>query len=252
MKSYIPYLVVLLLISVAAAALVSMEVTEIVEEPGVSLALPDTLGSWSGESLLFCQSDTCMYSFSAPQSKESPVCPRCGSEVRSSWSVAEVRLLPSDTVLLKKAYSNQRGQTLYASVVVSGRERVSIHRPQMCLAGQGYTITRQGTQVLDVPGREPLIITVLDLQPPLRHHALGQKRFFAYWFVGAERETASHWARTWYTALDRLLLNRAHRWSYISVMGNAQTDGPVLNDATSDFIALLCSTITHSDPGSDN
>jgi hypothetical protein len=44
--------------------------------------------------------------------------------------------------------------------------------------------------------------------------------YYAYWFVGKGRETASHNARLFYMTADRVLYNKSHRWSYIAISGN--------------------------------
>ena len=38
---------------------------------------------------------------------------------------------------------------------------------------------------------------------------------FVYWFVGGERVVASHWERLAWSAYDRLMRQRNHRWAYI-------------------------------------
>jgi hypothetical protein len=46
----------------------------------------------------------------------------------------------------------------------------------------------------------------------------------AYWFVGRDRVVASHWARMWWSAVDRLEHWQSSRWAYVLVQTNS-TDG---------------------------
>jgi hypothetical protein len=75
-------------------------------------------------------------------------------------SKAERDLLPGDTVVLKKRYVDADGHTIFVSIVMSGRERASIHRPQVCLVGQGNEIVDSDVQAVPIAGREPLDVMV--------------------------------------------------------------------------------------------
>jgi hypothetical protein len=65
----------------------------------------------------------------------------------------ERELLPADTIIVKRAYRTpgravaQRDQA-HASLVIAGHDSRSIHRPEVCLDGQGWTLV--GSQVRTV------------------------------------------------------------------------------------------------------
>jgi len=44
-------------------------------------------------------------------------------------------------------------------------------------------------------------------------------QYYAYWFVGKDRETPHHLERMFWMAYDRIVRNVAHRWAYLSVAG---------------------------------
>ena len=57
-------------------------------------------------------------------------------------SAVERAILPPDTGYSRKNYISvqDRAQQVFVSIVLSGRDRTSIHRPELCLVGQGWTI----------------------------------------------------------------------------------------------------------------
>ena len=48
-------------------------------------------------------------------------------------------ILPADTGFSRKNYAfvADRTRDVFLSIVLSGRDRTSIHRPELCLVGQG-------------------------------------------------------------------------------------------------------------------
>lgn len=211
------------LTSLALAFAVDVRVADVA---GVKAALPDRVGGWTGDELRFCQAQDCQKEFTVSTLANRDVCPACGAPL-ASLSMLEARLLPRDTVLVKKRYTNSTGRLIFASIVISGRERASIHRPEVCLVGAGSEIVNQS--ILDVPmdGRAGLKVKVLDMI----HRRGGPNdpqsvatSYYAYWFVGHGRETPEHWQRMYWMATDRVLHNIAHRWAYIAV-ASARQDG---------------------------
>jgi hypothetical protein len=108
------------------------------------------------------------------------------------------------------------------SVVLSGAERRSIHRPEVCLQAQGWSIL--SSRVLPVPLEDGHTLRVRDLymgknltlpgssEPrPVRAH-------FVYWFVGTHVSTPDHMERTWITLRDNIFSGINHRWAYASVI----------------------------------
>ncbi|MEI6377229.1 MAG: exosortase-associated EpsI family protein, partial [bacterium] len=60
-------------------------------------------------------------------------------------SEGEKYVLPKDTVIVKKTYTDPKGDILNAQIVLAGAEKRSIHRPELCLPAQGWAINRRQT-----------------------------------------------------------------------------------------------------------
>lgn len=144
-------------------------------------------------------------------------------------TAVERDVLPPDTGYSRRLYVSLRDRTqqVFLSIVLSGRDRTSIHRPEICLVGQGWTIrgaARHNFRVSTSAGERLLPATVLRIDREITGPDGGTSvvpALLAYWFEGAERTVASHWERQLYTALDRLRHLQAHRWAYVLVQTHA-------------------------------
>lgn len=227
-----PFLIVVTLMMLATLALAFSVDVKLIDKPGVVMHLPERLKGWVGNELRFCHNEKC-YSTSAAQGQyyvrdlELPdICPDCG-EPLATMSWAEYDALPKDTEFVKSAYTNDAGERIFTSIVLSGQERNSIHRPQRCLVGQGNTIMNE--HVIEVPmeGRNPLKVAVIEAERPY-NTADGPQTYYsyyAYWFVGQDRETPSHYARMFWLGWDRVVRSVSHRWAYIAVSGAREPEG---------------------------
>ncbi|WP_415911034.1 exosortase C-terminal domain/associated protein EpsI [Oleiharenicola sp. Vm1] len=140
-------------------------------------------------------------------------------------SAVEREVLPPDTGYSRKNYVSlrDRRQSVFLSIVLSGRDRTSIHRPEICLVGQGWTIRGRSTHEFVVGGRR-FPATVLQIEREVtgpRGEVVRVPALLVYWFVGADRIVASHWERVFYTSLDRLRHLQAHRWAYVLMQTHA-------------------------------
>jgi hypothetical protein len=141
-------------------------------------------------------------------------------------SQAELDILPKDTTFARKAYGLPDSapiQRITCSIVLSGREKRSIHRPERCLPGQGWRIDE--SRIVDVPlaSGHDLKVTALLLERP---EALsnGQpyrlQSYFLYWFVAKGVTTSSQLHRILLTNWDMLFHRVNRRWAYVIVQGN--------------------------------
>ncbi len=141
-------------------------------------------------------------------------------------SEKERTLLPGDTIIVKREYrtpgrSIETRDLAHASLVIVGNDSRSIHRPEVCLDGQGWTITK--STVREVTLLSGAMLRVRDLaieravllndgsKLPLRAH-------YVYWFVGDDVSTPSNLERQLISLRDSVLRNVNHRWAYPSVM----------------------------------
>lgn len=180
-----------LILAATVVALATSVDLETLVEPGISMLLPDAIGRWEGETIEVSQ--------------------------------VEREYLPSDTQFAKKLYRDPLKRVVFLSIVMSGKDRASIHRPEVCLPAQGFTPLRsERVQIpVEAPGGGQLEATRLLLKRDVtledgRSHTIGY--FYLYWFVGKDRVTASHMDRVLFNTLDRALHGVSHQWAYVSYL----------------------------------
>ncbi len=135
----------------------------------------------------------------------------------SEVTAVEREMLPEDTGYARKLYVSldDKREQVFVSVVSSGQDRTSIHRPELCLVGQGWSLLGQEKTefAADVPA------ALLRLEREWVAPAGTRQKvpaLFAYWFVGRDRVAATTGERLWHTALNRLRL-QPDRWAYVVV-----------------------------------
>jgi hypothetical protein len=134
----------------------------------------------------------------------------------------ERKLLPSDTEGARRVYTDKSGNEVYCSLVLAGREVTSIHRPELCLPGQGWNIQGEHTESIPTAaalGGELKVMRMNAMQSvKLSDGRTFQSRaVFIYWFVGKDRVTPYHWQRILWTTKDRVLHSVNHRWAYFLI-----------------------------------
>jgi hypothetical protein len=138
----------------------------------------------------------------------------------------EKALLPEDTEFAKAMYYTptldlSRRDIAHCSIVLSGAERKSIHRPEVCLQGQGWNLMESRVLTVDLPDGQQLKVRDLYIDKPVTL-ADGTKRqlraHYLYWFVGTDVTTPSNGERIWLTLWDNVTRNINHRWAYPSLM----------------------------------
>ena len=147
-------------------------------------------------------------------------------------SKVELDILPKDTEFARRYYEDGRGHQVNCSIVLSGAEQRSIHRPEACLVGQGWTIIGQQNIPIPLLSGHPLTARQLTLErrvPTPDGGSATVRAFYDYWFVGQNVATPSEMQRVLLSNWDRVVHNRAHRWAYVSVFSliteNLRADG---------------------------
>lgn len=220
-RPYINIIILMLLTSLALAFTVDVKLTD---QPGVRTQLPERVLDWQGYDVRFCQNRECRGEFLAAHLDNPDMCPNCGGTL-DSMSPEERSLLPKDTVVEKKRYIHPDGASIFVTIVLSGQERSSIHRPEACVLGQGRTIVESSIIAVPLEHSSDVDIKVLDLVRSYTSARSGQvevPQYYAYWFVGRDRETAENWARMFWMAYDRIVRNVSHRWAYVSLAGTRE------------------------------
>jgi EpsI family protein len=166
---------------------------------------------------------------------------------REEVTAVEREILPPDTGFSRRSYTalGDPRQQVYVSIVLSGRDRTSIHRPELCLVGQGWTIVDATPRQFRFPGHPDADFpaTLLEVRRDLRtpRGPLAVRHYVAYWFVGADAVVATHWQRLARDAWNRVTKARADRWAYVLLQTDA-TDGEAA--AMARMQAVLDGTLT--------
>lgn len=225
-----PFLTLGVLFLATALMLIYTVDISVTDEAGVREELPETLGdTWVGRDVLFCQDPKCGRSWLTddltPDGEGEYHCPTnwqgeaCGGELLG-MSLGEKLILPRDTVIMKKQYTHTGDpeNTVFTSVVLSGKDRTSIHRPENCLDAQGNIIEQ--SKMLEVPLDNGGTLKVQVLMLYKKHNGQHVRHsYYAYFFIGKDRVTHLHFERALWMSLDRVFRNVAHRWAYIAVFG---------------------------------
>ena len=142
----------------------------------------------------------------APESRLSEIAGYASEPVEVSE--AERQILPADTGFDKRRYTDADGRWFQVSMVIGGKSKRSIHRPELCLPGQGFQMASPRT--VEVAGVEWRFVTLMRGSEP----ASG----FAYVFFNQEGfRTNSHLRRIFRDVWDRSIRGRIDRWVMVTV-----------------------------------
>jgi len=170
----------------------------------------------------FCQNEQCLETVEREDPSDVPEkCPRCGGKM-SSRSLGEADLLPADTRIMKCNYSDVLGNVWRVSVVVNGRSRQSIHRPEICLPAQGWSIERGHIARFALADGTSLPVHCMDIRPrsSSSHGRLGH----AYFFINPRQTAASHFKRIMISVADRAFARRVTRWAMVTISAGEPFD----------------------------
>ncbi len=159
-----------------------------IRESAVIMILPNTVDEWFGESM--------------------------------ETSEVVINALADDTNYAQSQYKRRTPGTedkidiTSAFVVLSGDDmNNSIHRPERCLAAQGFEIL--SSEEILIPINEKYNVPTRRLLS--KHLRTGVKQISYYWFTGAKKITASHYNRTFTDIFDRLTTGTNQRWAFVNI-----------------------------------
>lgn len=198
--------VVLALIGGAALMLINRDSFQKLGDPGVKLVdLPtySETGEIIREESVYLPESVLNFS-----SSNRPI-----SEVVLGW-------LPSDTTYGQRLYQTDDDFFLQMSVVLMGTDRTSIHKPEYCLTGQGWTITKTTHETVPMtnPRVYELPVTKMvgeQLMPIGEGKRVKMSAVYVFWFVADEAVTAKHNSRM-VGILKDLPTGVLQRWAYVS------------------------------------
>lgn len=136
----------------------------------------------------------------------------------------EKKALPADTSFARRVYYKVvNGQTNYiqVTIVLMGSDRTSIHKPQLCLRGQGWNIEQSAESDVEVQQPYPYKLPLMKLVAGKKYTIDGKKvvkrsGIYAYWFAADHALTANHWQRMWWMAKNLMTTGVLQRWAYVS------------------------------------
>jgi hypothetical protein len=134
---------------------------------------------------------------------------------------AELNGLPKDTTFGRRRYWLEKNFAPVVGVVLMGTDRTSIHQPQFCLRGQGWTIDKTEKVPLHIDQPYPYDLTAIKLTTSMRAADIHQRNtmirgIYVYWFVSADKITADQGTRLWSIAKTMVEKRELERWAYIS------------------------------------
>jgi hypothetical protein len=136
----------------------------------------------------------------------------------------EVTNLPPDTVYGRKIYWDDAGFAAQISAVMMQTDRTSIHRPEVCITGQGWKILKKEIIDIPVPLPSPYVLKATCLTST-RESPTDKRTYsslYIYWFVSERRTVAGHGQALWSISEDLLTTGALYPWAYVSCFARCQ------------------------------
>jgi hypothetical protein len=132
-----------------------------------------------------------------------------------------LNFLPPDTSYAERIYTAPDGLSIQNTVILMGADRTSIHKPDYCLPGQGWTIKDKsvvnipmaGTPGYRLPVAKWVISNTIQMPDGQRQQVGG---LYVFWLVADGEQTPDNYQRMWWQARDLLCTGVLQRWAYIS------------------------------------
>lgn len=173
----------------ALGVCVGTDISFQVAQPGVKLQLPLSLGDYQGREF--------------------------------DMTAAEKNLLDEGVKLVRNVYASSAGRQIMATVILSGFEKRSLHRPEVCLPNQGWTVIDRTPVPLRLGnGRE---ITVMMMRifrdvEPVPGTRIRTRALNFYWYIGSDGTTCpEHYEHVFLSYFDSVFRNIQHRWAMASI-----------------------------------
>ena len=129
--------------------------------------------------------------------------------------------LPTDTSYTGRAYIAPDGFHVQSTAILMGADRTSIHRPEYCFPGQGWSIDKK--QIVTIPISDQPSYSLQAARwnvSIIAQQSDGQKvkvgGVYVYWYVASDEETPDHDKMLEWLTLDLFRTGKLQRWAYIS------------------------------------
>jgi hypothetical protein len=129
--------------------------------------------------------------------------------------------LPRDTSYAQRLYTASDGLLIQNTVILMGADRSSIHKPDYCLPGQGWTIRDKSVVNIPVAGPDNYQLPVAKwVISNFVQTSDGRKQqvngLYIFWLVADGEQTPDNYQRMWWQARDLLCSGVLQRWAYVS------------------------------------
>lgn len=182
--------------------------------------LPYSIGEWQGETLYYSTNPEVTTSFTSKDIVEAGICPVSAAPL-DTISPLERRLLPRDVTILRKLYRGPDNRERLVIGLITGESREGIHRPEWCLAAQGFRVGRREVINVEPQAHAPFKAGVYPLVPANVSDGFTPSRYFIYWFESPDGyKTPYNGIRILRSGYARLLQGSAQRWAYFSIQLN--------------------------------
>ncbi len=130
--------------------------------------------------------------------------------------------LPKDTSFAERYYQAPDGLWATGTIILMGADRTSIHRPDYCLPGQGWTIDSKTVAKIPIGGGHPYELPVAKWTI---HNSFqtqgGQKQevsgLYVFWFVADNEQTTDNVQSDVLAGRGTLVCTGVlQRWAYVS------------------------------------
>jgi len=133
-------------------------------------------------------------------------------------------VLPRDTSFGQRLYTASDGFWVAVNVVLMGADRTSLHKPQICLEGQGWHIDQslKADERIHMERPYPYDLPVAKLTSSQDLNIKGQtvpgRGIYVYYYVADNAISAGTYGieRMWLMARDMLRTGVLQRWAYVS------------------------------------
>lgn len=129
--------------------------------------------------------------------------------------------LAADITLSRNGYIGTDGQQWIATIVLSGETRRGLHRPDVCLPGQGWGIMDRQQIPIQMPDGSELSAMMLrvyrDSKDPATGQFIRQRGINLFWYQGyGGVTTPNYYKHVFDTYFDSIFKRLNHRWALVS------------------------------------
>ena len=150
--------------------------------------------------------------------------------------------LAADITLSRYQYLAANHSPVLATVVLSGESRRGLHRPDVCLPGQGWSIMDRLAVPVPLPGdpgHDAMMLRVFRDVPRDDGTMVRVRGINLFWYEGyGDVRTADYYTHVFLTYLDSVFKNLNHRWALVSFFIQLPESGPGEYDGLGEAKAL--------------